>query len=158
MSMSTSDLRHQAAALRRAADRVTLLRLRLSASLTSLASAADAGAGHSGDALRERWSQHEDLELGRVVTGLRSCARHLDDVAVAGERAEGRRMGGYQGAGFLGRGDEAIAQVWSIAHLAGGAQGALIGGAPLGGDPQEVRFLPQVSHRLGEATPEFDGD
>ncbi|MGY5763992.1 hypothetical protein ACXET9_02165 [Brachybacterium sp. DNPG3] len=158
MGTSTSDLRRQAAALRRAADRMTLLRLRLSASLTRLADVEEPAAARSGAALRARWNQQEDVELGRVVAGLRSCAAHLETAATAGERASGRRMGGYQGAGFLGRGDEAVAQVWSAVHPEAGAQGALIGGFPLRPEAEGMRFLPQVSRSLGEPTPEFDDE
>src|SRR5699024_1076372 len=110
-----------------------------------------------GERVHERWTLEEYPELGRIATGLRSSARRLDAAAVAAERSTGRRLGGYAGAGFLGRGDEAHRHVADVAAFVGTAQGASIGGFPLlPGD--EEGFLTHPSHTLGIATPDYEGD
>lgn len=146
MSTSTAQaLRRHAADTRRAADRLTLLRLRLARQAAELP---DGVGSRAGDL---------DGDLSRLTRGLRGFAAGLDAAATTRERASGRRLGGYGGAGFLGRGDAAHAQVGEVARFVGTDHGASIGGFPL--EPSGVAsFLPQVSHSLGEPTPPEDID
>ncbi|HLQ80754.1 MAG TPA: hypothetical protein VK122_06630 [Brachybacterium sp.] len=157
MTADPRAMRGQADALRRAADRLTILRLRLANTVVDLSGAEDAATRALGERVHERWTLEEYPELGRIATGLRSSARRLDAAAVAAERSTGRRLGGYAGAGFLGRGDEAHRHVADVAAFVGTAQGASIGGFPLlPGD--EEGFLTHPSHTLGIATPDYEGD
>lgn len=162
MSSVPRDLRGHADALRRAADRVTLLRLRLSNTISDVSRSENPVARHIGEEIHELWSAREYTELGRVVTGMRASAAQLEEIATAKERSSGRRLGGYAGAGFLGRGhqahlhiDQVARQVGAVAHFDGGQHGASIGGFPL--VPQAVEgFLPHPSHTLGTETPDYD--
>ncbi|MGP9537684.1 hypothetical protein ACT3SP_06705 [Brachybacterium sp. AOP43-C2-M15] len=148
-------LRGQAAALRRAADRLTLLRLRLSHVLVDASRSVHPGTRELGERLHDRWTQSEYPELGRLASGLRAAAKRLDEAALIAERRSGRRMGGYAGAGFLGRGDEARLHVEDVAAFVGGRHGASIGGFPLlPGD--EEGLLAHPSHTLGIDTPAYD--
>lgn len=169
MSSTPRALRDHADALRRAADRFTLLRLQVASALLEIARSSDEK-DRSAQELRERWTTREDAELGRIATGLRAGAKQLDEQALALERSSGRRMGGYGGAGFLGRGDQARHHVDEVARFVGTQHGAMIGGFPLAdaeGPAQErplhpgaqpIAFLPHPSHTLGEATPDYDED
>ncbi|WP_193104819.1 hypothetical protein [Brachybacterium sp. FME24] len=153
----TSDLRQlrgHAGALRRGADRLTLLRLRLSNAIVDVTRSEDRGARRIGDRIHEHWTAQEYTELGRIAAGLRASARRLDEVATARERTAGRRLGGYSGAGFLGRGDDAHRHVVEVAEFVGTAQGASIGGYPLV-PLAEDGFLAHPSHTLGIDTPDY---
>lgn len=155
MTADPRSMRGQAEALRRAADRLTLLRLRLANSLVDLSGAEDDGTRQLGEELREHWTLQEYPELGRIASGLRASARRLEAAAVAAERSAGRRLGGYAGAGFLGRGDEAHLHVADVADFVGTEQGASIGGFPLLPGAEEG-FLAHPSHTLGIDTPDYD--
>ena len=155
MSAAPRAMREQAASLRRAADRLTLLRLRLANTLADLTRAEDAATRRLGEELHEHWSLEEYPELGRLTGGLRASARRLDQAALAAERRSGRRLGGYAGAGFLGRGDEAHRHVADVAAFVGTAHGASIGGFPLRPETEEG-ILAHPSHTLGIATPPYD--
>lgn len=154
---SPQALRDQAAAMRRAADRVTLMRLRLANSIAETASSQDAATRDLGEDLRHRWNDQEYVELGRIARSLRTGAKELEAAATGLERTTGRRMGGYQGAGFLGRGQQAQQHVASVAHFVGSQQGASIGGYPLApghaGSP-----APSLGDTLGIPTPDYDED
>ena len=155
MTADPHAMRGQADALRRAADRLTILRLRLANTVVDLSRAEDHATRALGERVHERWTLEEYPELGRIATGLRASARRLDAAAVAAERSTGRRLGGYAGAGFLGRGDEAHRHVADVAAFVGTQQGASIGGFPLlPGD--EDGFLAHPSHTLGIDTPDYD--
>ena len=155
MTADPHAMRGQADALRRAADRLTILRLRLANTVVDLSRAEGRATRALGERVHERWTLEEYPELGRIATGLRASARRLDAAAVAAERSTGRRLGGYAGAGFLGRGDEAHRHVADVAAFVGTEQGASIGGFPLlPGD--EDRFLAHPSHTLGIDTPDYD--
>ncbi|MFC7374052.1 hypothetical protein ACFQS2_08300 [Brachybacterium sp. GCM10030267] len=157
MSSDPRELRAQAGALRRAADRLTLVRLRLANTIGDVARSGSEPTRRLGEDLHERWTSEVYPELGRIVSGLRSSATQLDEVATVHERSSGRRLGGYAGAGFLGRGEEAHRHVGDVAHFVGTQHGASIGGYPLA--PSAPRpFLPDVSHSLGTQTPDFDED
>lgn len=154
----TSDpraMREQAARMRRGADRLTLLRLRLARGLVDLSGAEDSAVRHAGETLRARWNSAEYPELGRIAKGLRTGARQIDAAAIAAERSVGRRLGGYAGAGFLGRGDEAHRHVEDVAAFVGTVQGASIGGYPLRPAAAEG-LLAHPSHTLGVDTPAYD--
>src|SRR5690606_5591273 len=110
---------------RRAADRLTLLRLRLARGMSALAE------GEGTSTVHERWVQEVYPALGRATQELRVRRRLLEQQADAAERAGGRRMGGYQGAGFLGRGDRAREQIRQVVDFRGHQLGASIGGWPL---------------------------
>lgn len=84
----SAPLRSAAAAHRRAADSLTVQRLRLMRTIT-----AQPGELHT--AVRE------------LIVRLREAADCLDRHATALDHRFGRRMGGYDGAGFLGTGGEA---------------------------------------------------
>lgn len=161
----TSDpraLRDHADALRRAADRLTLLRLRVSNLILEVTRSADTASRRTAEVVHERWTTEEYAQLGRIATGLRTSAKQLDDQATSLERATGRRMGGYSGAGFLGRGDEARHHVVEVARFVGTQHGASIGGDPL--LPQSDRhqepagFLPHPSDTLGAPTPDYEDE
>ena len=158
MTPEPSGLRGQAAAMRRAGDRLTLLRLRLSNAIAALSAQEEPGARALGERIRESWTGSASPELGRIAAALRGSAKHLETVAVAGERTSGRRLGGYAGAGFLGRGEEASRHVHDVAAFVGTRHGASIGGYPL--LPEAGRAAPaHPSHSLGAVTPEYeDGD
>lgn len=155
MTADPRAMRHQADSLRRAADRLTLLRLRLANTVVDLTRADDAETRVLGEELHERWTLQEYPELGRIASGLRASARRLETSAVAAERSSGRRLGGYTGAGFLGRGDEARHHVEDVAAFVGTEQGASIGGFPLLPDAEEG-ILTHPSHTLGIDTPDYD--
>lgn len=164
MSSTSRHLRDHAGALRRAADRLTLLRLRLSNTIGDVSGSEDPTARRIGEETHERWSTREYAELGRIVTGMRSSAAQLEETATATERSAGRRLGGYAGAGFLGQGDEAhrhvgevARQVGEVAQFDGGQHGASIGGFPLV-PPAAQGYLPHPSHTLGTETPDYDED
>ncbi|MGP5005995.1 hypothetical protein ACTXJK_03795 [Brachybacterium tyrofermentans] len=156
----TSDprlLRDQAGALRHGADRLTLLRLRLATVIVETTRAEDVRVRRIGGGIHEQWSRREYVELGRLATSLRGAAKLLDAVAVEGERTSGRRLGGYSGAGFLGRGDDAHLHVGAVSGFVGTTHGASIGGFPLvpglaGAEPVHP------SHTLGIATPDYDDE
>jgi hypothetical protein len=150
-------MREQAALLRRGADRLTLLRLRVANTIVDLSRAEDPATGRLGERIHERWTLEEYPELGRITSGLRASARRLDEAAIAAERSAGRRLGGYSGAGFLGRGDEAHRHVADVAAFVGTAQGASIGGYPLRPAIEEG-FLAHPSHTLGIDTPAYEAD
>ncbi|MCT1774815.1 hypothetical protein [Brachybacterium sp. p3-SID957] len=161
MTSGPRALRDHADALRRAADRFTLLRLRVSNAVLEVTRSSDPRTRRIGEDLREQWSSEQYAELGRIATGLRASARRLDEQATVLERSSGRRMGGYAGAGFLGRGDDARHHVDEVArfvgaqHFAGTQHGASIGGFPL--SPQaEEGFLPHPSHAVGAVTPDYE--
>lgn len=155
MTSDPCELRGQAAALRRAADRLTILRLRLSDTIADAARAEDAATRELGARLHARWRGTEYPELGRIAGGLRSSAAVLEEVAVRVERRSGRRLGGYAGAGFLGRGDDALRHVGDVAGFVGTQHGARIGGFPLLPTSAEG-FLAHPSHTLGIETPDYD--
>ena len=155
MTADPRAMRGHADALRRAADRLTLLRLRLANTVVDLSAAEDGATRELGERIHERWILREYPELGRIASGLRASARRLDAAAVAAERSTGRRLGGYSGAGFLGRGDEAHRHVADVAAFVGTAQGASIGGYPLLPE-QEDGVLAHPSHTLGIDTPDYD--
>ena len=155
-----SDLRHHASALRRGADRLTLLRLRVSHGLGALAGSGPESAGADGPAageapeedLLERWSEGAYPALGRSAAMLRARAGELERHAERIERRSGRRLGGYTGAGFLGRGEEAGHHVRAVARFVGTEQGAGIGGFPMPGGATPAPL--HVSDDLGQATPD----
>lgn len=164
MRSDSRDLRGHADSLRRAADRLTLLRLRLANTISEVSRSEDPTARRIGEQIHERWNAREYAELGRVVTGLRTSAGRLEEIATTQERSSGRRLGGYTGAGFLGRGDDAHLHVGEVArHVGegagfdGGQHGASIGGFPLVPQADET-FLPHPSHTLGTDTPDYDED
>ena len=157
MTADPRAMRGQADALRRAADRLTILRLRLANTVVDLSRAEDHATRALGERVHERWTLEEYPELGRIATGLRSSARRLDAAAVAAERSTGRRLGGYAGAGFLGRGDEAHRHVADVAAFVGTAQGASIGGFPLAPGPA-VSPAPSLADTLGIPTPDYVED
>lgn len=161
----TSDpraLRDHADALRRAADRITLLRLRVSNGILEVTRSSDASTRSIAEHTHETWTTEEYAQLGRIATGLRASAKQLDDHATSRERVTGRRMGGYAGAGFLGRGDEARHHVEDVARFVGTQHGASIGGDPLlpqpGPDQSPAGFLPHPSDTLGAPTPDYEDE
>lgn len=157
MSGDAPALRALADAQRRAADRLTLLRLRLANTLAGAAGAEDARLRAIGVQVHERWTLEEHPALGRVATGLRAAATRLEDAAIAAERRSGRRLGGYAGAGFLGRGDEAGRHVREVASFLGTEHGASIGGYPLRPSGRDA-LLAHPSSTLGTRTPDFDDE
>lgn len=157
MTADPRAMRHQAEALRRAADRLTLLRLRLANTVVDLTRANDAETRVLGEELHDRWTLQEYPELGRIASGLRASARRLETSAIAAERSSGRRLGGYTGAGFLGRGDEAHHHVAEVAAFVGTEHGASIGGFPLL-PGEEEGILAHPSHTLGIDTPAYDDE
>ncbi|GAA4530298.1 hypothetical protein GCM10023160_30980 [Brachybacterium paraconglomeratum] len=155
MTADPQGLRGHADALRRAADRLTILRLRLANSLVDVTLSEDQESREIGERVHERWTLEQYPELGRVASGMRASAKQLDGAALASERSSGRRLGGYSGAGFLGRGDDAHRHVQDVAAFVGTEHGASIGGFPLlpgvgGGLPAHP------SHTLGIDTPDYD--
>ena len=86
---------------------------------------------------------------------MRASAKQLDAVALAAERSSGRRLGGYAGAGFLGKGDEAHLHVEDVAAFVGTEHGASIGGFPLLPSAEEG-LLAHPSHTVGIDTPDYD--
>ncbi|APX34338.1 hypothetical protein BH708_18315 [Brachybacterium sp. P6-10-X1] len=157
MTADPRQLREHAAVLRHGADRLTLLRLRLANTIVDVTRSGDATTRRIGEEVRERWTDQPYLELGRIAAGLRASARRLDRIATVGERTSGRRLGGYEGAGFLGRGDDAHRHVGEVAEFVGTARGASIGGFPLVPAADEG-LLAHPSHTLGVATPAYDED
>lgn len=156
------DLRGCADSLRRAADRLTLLRLRLANTISEVSRSPDPVARRIGAQTHQQWNTRDDAELGRVVAGLRTSAGRLEEIATTHERTSGRRLGGYAGAGFLGRGDDAhlhigevVRHVGETVGFDGGQHGASIGGFPLVPQADEG-FLPHPSHTLGTDTPDYD--
>lgn len=155
-----SDLRHHASALRRGADRLTLLRLRVSHGLGALAGSGPDPSGADGPAagealgedLLEQWTEGAYPALGRAAAMLRGRAGELVRHAERIERRSGRRLGGYAGAGFLGRGEEAGRHVRAVARFVGAEQGAGIGGFPLPGGATPAPL--HVSDDLGQSTPD----
>lgn len=157
-SPEPSALRGQAAAMRRAGDRLTLLRLRVANAIAAACAAEDLDARALGEQIHESWTEGASAELGRIAAALRGAAKRLETAAVAGERTSGRRLGGYAGAGFLGRGEEASHHVHDVAAFVGTRHGASIGGYPLLPEPGRVASA-HPSDSLGIATPEYeDGD
>ena len=148
------DLRSHAATLRRGADRLTLLRMRPAHVVA--AAAEEAGEDAALEALHERWTLTAYPALGRAAAELRRRATVLEETATDRERRSGRRLGGYTGAGFLGRGEEAGQQVREVARFMGAEHGAGIGGFPLpaGEAPRPLH----VSDQLGQATPEIEDE
>lgn len=157
MSPQPADLRAQAAAFRHAADRLTLLRLRIGNSITELSQSEDEWTRDLGEQVHDRWTLTELPELGRLASGLRGTAKRLEQAAVQAERTTGRRLGGYAGAGFLGRGAEAQHHVHDVAKFVGTRHGAEIGGFPLLPDTAGA-MLPHPSHTLGIETPDYEED
>ena len=157
MSADARALRGLAEAQRRAADRLTLLRLRLANTLADAARSEDPQLREIGARAHERWTLEEHPELGRLAAGLRAAATRLDDAAVLAERRSGRRLGGYTGAGFLGRGEEASRHVHEVASFVGTEHGASIGGYPLRPGAHEG-LLAHPSYTLGIETPDFDDE
>lgn len=155
MTADPHEMRGHAAALRRAADRLTILRLRLANSLVDVTLSEDREAREIGEQIHERWTLDQYPELGRIASGLRAGAKQLDGAAVAAERSSGRRLGGYSGAGFLGRGDDAHRHVQDVAAFVGTEHGASIGGFPLLPNASEG-LLAHPSHTLGIDTPDYD--
>lgn len=155
MTSDPRQLRGQAGALRHGADRLTLLRLRLAKAIVETTRAEDLRVRRIGVGIHEQWSRREYVELGRLATALRAAATLLDAVAVARERTSGRRLGGYSGAGFLGRGDDARRHVGTVSGFVGTTHGASIGGFPL--VPGIAGAAPvHPSHTLGIETPDYD--
>lgn len=155
MTSEPRSMRGQADSLRHAADRLTILRLRLANSLVELSRAEDPETRDLGEQVHERWTLEQYPELGRIASGLRASARRLDSAALVAERSSGRRLGGYDGAGFLGKGDEAHLHVADVAAFVGTEQGASIGGYPLLPGADEG-FLAHPSHSVGIETPDYD--
>lgn len=155
MTADPRAVRRHAADLRRAADRLTILRLRLANLLVGLTQVEEAALRELGGRIHERWTLEQYPELGRIAGGLRVSAKQLDAVALAAERSSGRRLGGYSGAGFLGKGDEAHLHVADVAAFVGTEHGASIGGFPLLPSVDEG-LLAHPSHTLGIDTPEYD--
>lgn len=155
MTSDVRELRAQAAALRRAADRLTILRLRLANTIVDVSCAEDPTIRELGEQIHERWTLDQYPELGRVATGLRASAKRLDAAVLDIERTSRRRLGGYAGAGFLGRGDAAHQHVEDVAAFVGTQHGASIGGYPLRPSSAEG-FLAHPSHALGTDTPDYD--
>lgn len=162
MAGRPQDLRTLAEAHRRAADRLTLLRLRLTRGMSDL-TGTGRPAGTAAPvqeelaAARARWVEEVSPALGRTAQDLRALRLRLEQQADAAERAGGRRMGGYQGAGFLGRGDRAREQVRQVAEFPGHRLGASIGGWPLpaaGTGPA----MPHPSDVLGAGTPAYEDE
>lgn len=157
-----SALRAHAAELRRAADRFSLIRLRLGNVIARARDSDDADVRAIARDLHEHWTAVEFTELGRIATGLRTSAKRMEGAAIQIERSGGRRLGGYAGAGFLGRGDDARRKVQQVARFVGSRHGAGIGwttvetGSDLSPDAGES-FLPHPSHTLGAATPGYFG-
>lgn len=157
MTSDPRQLREHATVLRRGADRLTLLRLRLANTIADVTRSEGAATRRIGEQVRQRWTDQQYLELGRIAAGLRAGARQLDGIATTGERTSGRRLGGYEGAGFLGRGDDAHRHVGEVAEFVGTARGASIGGFPLRPAADEG-LLTHPSHALGIDTPAYDED
>lgn len=160
MTADPRALRGQAAALRRAADRLILLRLRLGRTVVDLSRAEDRATRELGEQIHEHWTLEQHPVLGRIAGGLRTGARLLEEAAVVAERSSGRRLGGYAGAGFLGRGDEAHQHVEDVAAFVGTRHGASIGGFPLLPGVADG-FLAHPSHTVGIdapgiGTPDYD--
>lgn len=155
MNADPRELRGRADALRRAADRLTILRLRLANSLVDATRVEDPSLRERVQGLHERWTLEQYPQMGRIARRLRSSAKQLDAVAVAAERSSGRRLGGYAGAGFLGRGDEAHRHVADVVAFVGTAHGASIGGFPLRPGAEEDPPV-HPSHTLGTETPDYD--
>lgn len=158
-------LREQAAAMRRAGDRLTLLRLRVANAIAAVCTAEDPAARELGEEIHEAWTDGASAELSRFSASLRSAAKRLETAAVAGERTSGRRLGGYSGAGFLGRGAEASHHVHDVAAFVGTRHGASIGGYPLlpeaqaGSGSGAGPVAPaHPSDSLGIATPAYEDE
>ncbi|GAA1721025.1 hypothetical protein [Brachybacterium phenoliresistens] len=149
MAAAPDDLHRLAAAHRRAADRLTLLRLRLARGMSAL----------EGGVVHETWVEEVYPGIGALVRALRADHDRLEAEAAAAERASGRRMGGYAGAGFLGRGDRAreqVEQVRQVIAFRGHDLGASIGGYPL--SPRGRAVPPHPSETLGAATPGYEDE
>ena len=105
---------------------------------------------------------HHVVGVYRLLPGERAAAFGRfycdDEYDLTPLRTSGRRLGGYAGAGFLGRGEEASRHVHDVAAFVGTRHGASIGGYPL--LPEAGRAAPaHPSHALGAVTPEYeDGD
>lgn len=147
---TTGRPREIAGTLRRGADRLSMLRLRITRTL------AESGTQPVGE-VRSTWTGEVDPEIARVARGLRSAAEALERGAAEAERAGGRRMGGYRGAGYLGTGDSAADHIPDVVSFRGSASGASIGGFPLIPAPSagQPAFLPHPSQTLGEPTPDY---
>lgn len=159
MARAEQGMRAQASAMRREADRLAMLRLRLSAAFVELSGSEDGDTAALGDRMHGHWTAEEYIALGRISSRLRAMARSLEESAVAEERVQGRRMGGYGGAGFLGRGDQARQRVDEVREFVGSHHGAEIGWgeslAPLGESGAPVMPSAHPSEALGEITPVY---
>lgn len=162
--MDPQGLRAQATSMRRAADRLTLLRLRLSSLIAEAAVSAEPAGQGVAKSIHDHWIAAEFPSLGRIAGALRAGAKELERAAQLAERSAGRRLGGYGGAGFLGRGNAAHRQVWEVASYIAGPQlaasehGASIGGYPLAPDGHSTEsFLAHPSHSVGIDTPAYEG-
>ena len=155
MSTDPRALRALAATLRRGADRLTLLRLRLANTVVELTRVEGEAARALGEQLHEHWTLHQHRELGAVASRLRADAKRLEAAALEAERRSGRRLGGYAGAGFLGTGDDARQHLETVAEFVGARQGASIGGYPLQPSAQEQPAA-HPSHSLGIDTPVYE--
>ncbi len=142
-------LRAQAVQLRRAADRISLLRLRITNTFAQGTGSGNEPAREIYTDLQQRWNTVQYSALGTIGTTLRRSAKALDSRALAAERSSGRRLGGYAGAGFLGSGREASVRVSEVVRSIGADHGASIGWqvvlcdgglAPLSQD----RFMPRI--------------
>src|SRR5699024_6412924 len=147
MTADPRAMRGQADALRRAADRLTILRLRLANTVVDLSGAEDAATRALGERVHERWTLEEYPELGRIATGLRSSARRLDAAAVAAERSTGRRRGGADRAARDGAAGGVPCGVGARRACArppgaGAPRGRPPTGAPLGGGTRPIVTWP----------------
>lgn len=155
MSADPRELRAHAAALRRGADRLTLVRLRLTNTVVELTRAEGEATRTLGEQVHEQWTLQQHPALGRVASGLRARAKQLDAAALEAERRSGRRLGGYAGAGFLGTGDDAHQHLEAVAGFVGARHGASIGGFPMRPRPDEAPPA-HPSHSLGIDTPVYE--
>ena len=129
-SPRTRALRTLAQEHRRAADRLVLLRLRMARAFAEVGGAQPDTAL---DDLHRVWTARHYADIGALATRLRSTSTQLGDAAQRLERAEGSRMGGYAGAGYLGAGDRAAARARERARTFAARSSADLGGALGGG-------------------------
>lgn len=153
---TTGRPRDLAQSLRRGADRLSMIRLRVNRAIAE--SAGEDRARVALDSVRPRWTRELDPEIGRVARGMRVAAESLEQRAQEAERAGGRRMGGYGGAGYLGSGDRAVEQIPAVTSFRGSSSGASIGGFPLAPATPQPAFLPHPSQTLGEPTPDYEDE
>src|SRR5690625_7322042 len=98
MSSTSRQLRDHAGALRRAADRLTLLRLRLSNTIGEVSRSEAPVTRRLDEEIHERWSRGEYAERGRIVTGRRSSAGQLEEIATEADGSGRQGLGGSCGA------------------------------------------------------------